>query len=311
MNSMIKKIILSFFTLSTTLMLAAQDVDLDKMLDEEVQKKNQSETQFTEATFKSTWLINGQSVETTQKGILNLVISHRFGMLNQGFYNLFGLDNASMRFGFDYGFSDRFGAGVGRSTFGKQYDSYLKYKLLWQSTGKHQMPISLTLLSTMMYQTDTNNLKSELNITNTPRGTDKMSYAFQAIFARKFSSAFSLQVMPTMVHNNIVPTSNLKNDMYSIGAGARLKISNRVSINGEYYYVLPDSKIPDTYNSFSLGVDIETGGHVFQMHLTNSTGMTPRSFITKTEGNWWDGGIHFGFNVNRAFTIKKPKPLKT
>jgi Membrane bound beta barrel domain (DUF5777) len=307
----IKKIIMVFMCISASLFVAAQDIDLDKMLDEEIQKKNQSETQYTEATFKATRLINGQSIETTQKGILNLVISHRFGMLNQGLYNLFGLDNASMRFGFDYGLTDRFSAGVGRSTFGKQYDGYLKYKLLWQSAGKTNMPISLTLLSSAMYQTDTTSLKSEINISTTPRSSDKMSYAFQAIFARKFSPGFSLQVMPTLVHYNIVPLATDKNDLISIGSGARLKISKRVSINGEYYYQLPNTKFEDTYNSFSLGVDIETGGHVFQMHFTNSTGMTERTFITKTTGNWGDGGIHFGFNVNRAFTVKKPKTLKT
>lgn len=307
---MLKKIFLSFTCISIAFFLAAQDVDLDKMLDEEILKKNNSEVQHTEATFKSTRIINGQSIETTQKGILNLVISHRFGMLNQGFYNLFGLDNASMRFGFDYGFTDRFSAGVGRSTFGKQYDGYLKYKLLWQSTGKTNMPISLTLLSSMMYQSDSTSLKSELSISNSPKNSDKLSYAYQAIIARKFSPGFSMQLMPTLVHSNIVPTTSFKNDMYSIGAAARFKISKRVSINGEYYYQLPDSKIPGTYNSFSLGVDIETGGHVFQMHLTNSTGMTERTFITKTSGEWGDGGIHFGFNVNRAFTVKKPKQLK-
>ena len=305
-----KKMFLGFICILSSLFLAAQDVDLDKMLDEEIQKKTKTETQYTEATFKATRLINGHSVETTQKGILNLVIAHRFNPLNDGLYNLFGLDNASMRFGFDYGFTDRFSAGVGRSTFEKQYDGYLKYKLLWQSTGKSNMPISLTLLSSAMYESDTALLKIEERIQVTPHSSDKMSYAFQAIFARKFSPGFSLQIMPTLVHYNIVPTSDLKNDFVSIGTGARFKISKRVSINGEYYYQLPGNKFPDTHNSFSLGVDIETGGHVFQMHFTNSTGMTERTFITKTTNKWGDGGIRFGFNVNRAFTVKKPKQLK-
>lgn len=302
---MYKKIIAGLIIMASAHVLHAQDVDLDKMLDEEVNKKSKSETQYTEATFKSTWLINGQSVETTQEGILNLVISHRFGMLNQGFYELFGLDQASMRFGFDYGFTDRLSAGFGRSTFEKQYDGYLKYKLLWQSTGKHNMPVSLTLLSTAMIKSlkdPDDGIKRNFS--------DKVYYSHQAIIARKFSSGFSMQLMPTLVHYNIVPTSDMQNDFISIGSGARLKISNRVSINGEYYYQLPGNKMPGTYNSFSVGVDIETGGHVFQMHLTNSTGMTPRSYITETTGNWGDGGIHFGFNVNRAFTIKKPKLLK-
>lgn len=281
---------------------AAQEVNLDSLLDAEMDKKNKSETQYAEATFKSTRLINGHSVEGTQKGVLDFRVSHRFGTLNQGFYELFGLDQASMRFGFDYGITKRLSVGLGRSTFEKQYDGFAKYRLLWQSTGKHNVPISLTWVSGF-------NLKTVKNSADTVKrnSSDRWSYFHQAILARKFSSDFSLQVMPTLIHYNIVPTSDLKNDVYAVGIGGRIKISKRVSLNGEYYYVIKDNKFPDTYNTFSVGFDIETGGHVFQLHLTNSTGMTERTFISETKGKWGDGDIHFGFNISRVFTIQKPK----
>src|SRR5215831_8299206 len=267
--------------------LLAQDVNLDSMLDAEVNKKAQSETQYTEATFKTSRLINGHSVETTQKGVLDLKVQHRFGTLNQGLYNMFGLDEATMRIGVDYGITNRFTVGIGRSTFEKQYDGFLKYRLLWQSTGKNTMPVSLTLLTTAAYKTLKENADSvKLS------GSDRWYYGVQALIARKFNSSFSLQLMPTMMHYNLVPSPDVPSNLYSIGVGGRLKLTKHTALTAEYYYQLPGNKLPDTYNSFSIGYEIETGGHVFQLHLSNSTGMVERPFITETRTKWSDGGIH-------------------
>lgn len=291
------------------LRMYAQDVNLDSLLDNEMAKKNKQETQRTEATFKTTRLINGHTVETTQAGVLDLKVSHRFGTLNSGFYNMFGFDVASMRIGLDYGLTDRLTVGGGRSTYGKQYDGFLKYKLLWQSSGKQNVPISVSMLAALAFETDTNVLKSEKNISVTPRTTDKFSYAFQLFIARKFSDAFSLQLVPTVIHNNIVANTTDPNDLFSVGIGTRLKLTPRTSLNLEYYYQLPNRKLPGMHNSFAIGYEIETGGHVFQLQLTNSTGMTERSFITQTDGTWGDGDIRFGFNISRVFTVKKPKTV--
>jgi hypothetical protein len=125
------------------------------------------------------------------------------------------------------------------------------------------------------------------------------------LIARKFSSATSLQIMPTVVHYNLVPTANDPSDLFSIGIGGRQRITKRVSLNAEYYYQLPDSRFPNTRNSLSLGLDIETGGHVFQLHVTNSRGMTERSFINETVGSWDKGDLLFGFNISRVFSLKK------
>jgi hypothetical protein len=288
----------------------SQDVNLDSMLDVQMKQKNQSNVQRTEATFKTTRLIDGHTVETTQGGVLDLKVSHRFGQLNEGFYNMFGFDVASMRIGLDYGLTNRLTVGGGRSTFEKQYDGFLKYRLLWQSEGKKNIPVSVTLLSSVMLETDTIALKTEKKISASPKTSDKFSYAYQVLVGRKFSPSFSLQLAPTLIHENIVDSAHNPNDLFAIGTGARFKLTQRSSINIEYYYQLPGSKLPGTHNTFSIGYEIETGGHVFQLHLSNSTGMTERTFIAENTGRWSKGDIHFGFNISRVFTIKKPKEPK-
>ena len=221
----------------------AQDVNLDSLLDTEMSKKNKNKTQFIEGTFKTSRIINSHSIETTQRGVLDLKISHRFGATSNGFYDLYGFDNAiAMRFGAEYGLTNRLTIGGGRSSYQKEYDGFLKYRLLWQSNGKQSMPLSVTLLSSIMLQTDTDALRSRVGIKEEIETSDKFSYAFQALIARKFNSNFSLQLMPTMVHNSIVPVN-----LYSIGAGARLKLTKRSGIIAEYYYNLGDNKLSGTY----------------------------------------------------------------
>jgi hypothetical protein len=295
--------------------ILAQDIDLFKMLEEESIKENKTRTNYTSATFKSTRLINGHSVETLGKKILDFRISHRFDKFSDGFYEIFGLDRAKMRIGLDYGLTDRLMLGLGRSTYEKQYDGFFKYKILRQATGYRKMPVTVDFTASVMRRRDTAALISELisnhaySVKDIPYSS-KFYYSFQFIIARKFSEQTSLQIMPTLIHNNIVKKVSDPNNNIAIGIGGRQKISKRVSINGEYYYVLPAYKFEGTTNSLSFGVDIETGGHVFQLHFTNSTGMTERSFIARTakEGSQWSkGDINFGFNISRVFVIGKKK----
>jgi Membrane bound beta barrel domain (DUF5777) len=282
--------------------IQAQDIDLNQMLEEEQKKEAKDKINYTIATFKTTRLINGQSIETTQQGVMDLKISHRFGTVNGGAYEFFGLDNASMRFGFDFGLSPKLMIGVGRSTYQKQYDGFIKYKLLRQSTGKRNMPISLALMTSAMVTTQKWTDPSRPNYFSS-----RLQFAHQIIIARKLSESTSIQLMPTLVHYNLVTNANDPNDIIAIGIGGRQKITPRISINAEYYYQLPAYKLPNTTNSLSVGVDIETGGHVFQLHFTNSRGMTERTFISETAGKWEKGDILFGFNISRVFTIKKVK----
>jgi hypothetical protein len=190
----------------------------------------------------------------------------------------------------------------------------LKYRLLWQSTGARTMPVSLTLLSSVMVNTleehkvvdDPSSVDSSTKTVKL-HGSDRLYYATEIMAARKFSDRFSLQLMPEWTHYNLVDSSSMPNNLFSIGIGARFKLTPRSSLNIEYYYQLPGHKLPGTNNSFAIGYEIETGGHVFQLQFTNSYGMTERTFINETRGKWTNGDIHFGFNISRVFVVKKPK----
>jgi hypothetical protein len=298
-----KKLMIALSCLLIQSSLHAQDIDLFKDMDEQNKKEAKEKTDYAAYTFKTTRLTNGHTIENVGRGILDFRINHRFGRVNQGAYNLFGLDNASMRMALDYGITDKLMVGIGRSTFEKQFDGFVKYKLLRQSSGKKNMPISLSYVATGILKT----LKDP-DPTITKNFTDRLYFAHQLLIARKFNDYTSIQLMPTLVHYNIVPTANDPNDLFSLGIGARQRISKRVNLTGEYYYQF--NKLSGYYNSFSVGFDIETGGHVFQLHFTNSTGMTERTFITETTGQWSKGDIHFGFNISRVFTIVKPKEFK-
>jgi hypothetical protein len=162
------------------------------------------------------------------------------------------------------------------------------------------MPVTLTLFA----NTAITSLKWE-ETERTNYFTSRMEYAFQLLLARKFGSRLSLQLMPTMIHRNFVETIEDQNDVFAIGAGGRVKVSNRVAVTGEYYYLLPGKTADDYENVLSFGVDLETGGHVFQLFLTNTSGLVEEQFIPMTDGRWLDGDIFISFNVNRTFQIVK------
>lgn len=278
----------------------AQD-DLLDILDKET--SSESQIDYTYATFKATRIINGQSVENTSAGVLSFIIAHRFGKINDGFFELFGLDQSTIRFGLEYGISNDLNVGFGRSSFQKTFDAYVKYKLLKQSTGAKKMPFTLSLFSGIAANGTENLIRDEKDLFSS-----RLSYSFQALIARKFSSNLSLQLSPTLVHRNLVTTMEDINDVYALGIGGRYKISKRVSLNGEYFYRMQSNKLERTHNAVAFGVDIETGGHIFQLHITNSKGMLERYFAAETTGDLLDGDIFFGFNINRVFTIVKKQP---
>lgn len=278
--------------------LNAQDIDLF------AEKDTAKVKDIITATFKSSRVVNGQSIENVGVGVLDFKILHRFGAINQGGYELFGIDQATMRMGLDYGLSNRLMFGVGRSTYQKQYDGFIKYKLLQQQTGLKEIPVGISLVSTMIYKS----LRSAPNAQYLEYNTDKITYAHQLLIARKFNDYFSLQITPTIIHYNLVESSKMPNDFKSLGISMRQRISKRVNITGEYFYRI--DKIAGYHDPLTFGLDIETGGHVFQLHVTNSTGMTERTFINETSGSWSNKDIRFGFNLVRAFTLKKPKALK-
>ena len=302
---LLKKIILLYcvYTAVPNQINAQQTADTsDLMVQLEKEANTKKTINYTTAAFKTTRLINGHTVENVGKGVLDVKISHRFGTLDKGGYELFGLDNATMRMGLDYGITNYLMVGVGRSTFQKTFDGFFKIKLLRQTTGKRRMPVTVSYIPTIALRTldwENPNQKNYFS--------SRLSYTHQLIIGRKFSESTSLQLMPTFIHRNLSALATEPNDLLAIGIAGRQKLTKRLSFNVEYYYMVPGYKIEATTNSLSVGFDIETGGHVFQLHFTNATAMTEKNFISETTGKWEKGNILFGFNISRVFTIRKSK----
>lgn len=280
----------------------AQD-DLLSLLGED-----SSVVEYTSASFKSTRVINGHSLENVAHGVLDFRISHRFGFVNGGINEFFGLDQATIRLGLDYGITGRLMIGIGRSNYQKTVDGFLKFKVLRQCDHGCSMPVTLALVASSSATTLPADQVPWYGEGRQDYFTHRLSYSFQMIVGRKFSESFSLQLVPGVVHRNLVATPEDRNDLMNVGVAGRIKLTKRLALNGEYFYVLPDQGPRDLFsNSLSLGFDIETGGHVFQLHFTNSTGMFERAFISETVGKWDNGDIHFGFNISRVFTLHDPK----
>jgi hypothetical protein len=289
-------IIFSFFFCSFH--LVAQE-DLMDLLNEETSSEEKKKIDYTTATFKSTRIINSHSTEIPGKGVMQFIIHHRFGRINSGWRDFFGLDDANIRLGFEYGINNWVAVGFGRSKNERLYDFFAKAKILRQSTGSVKIPLSVDVVSTVGINTEEAKLgrEKEMNIVR------RMSFAHQLLIARKFHEYFSFQLMPTWVHRNLVPKRTDDNDVFALGAGTAIKLTRSVRLTGEYHYVLSKETANQFYNPVSVGIDIETGGHVFQLMLSNGRDMVDNLGIPKTSGSWKDGGIHFGFNVNRVFTI--------
>ncbi len=294
---------LLFFLFSPLLVFAQED------LLGELEKDTKKETEYTFATFKGTRLGNGHTIETKNAGSLEFIFQHRFGAISGGAYEMFGLDQAYVRLGLDYGITDRLSVSIGRNSFDKTMDGYFKYKALRQSTGVKTFPFSMTLLGGLAYKLSP---KNNSDVSPDFENVDRLSYTAQALIARKFTTNFSFQIMPTYIHKNIVQAYE-ENDQLALGLGGRLKITKSLALTGEYYinFSAPDNDTltddQKLYNSLTLGIDIETGGHVFQLLLTNAIGLTERAYITETADNFFEGDIHLGFNVTRTFQLKKNK----
>jgi len=262
-------------------------------------------TTYAYASFKAGRVVYGQSVENPASGNLIFMIQHNFGALNLGAYELFGLDQATIRLGLEYGINDWLAIGIGRSSWQKTYDGFAKAKLLRQSTGAKNMPVSVSYVGALALNSLRWQFPERKNYFSS-----RMSFVNQLLIARKFSSVLTLQLTPTMIHKNLVPTKTDKNTSFALGMGGRVKLSQRVSFNAEYFYYPDDQTSLDRTNALSFGFDIETGGHVFQLHFSNAQAMFERAYITETAGEWGKGDIFFGFNISRTFVLKKPEGFR-
>jgi Membrane bound beta barrel domain (DUF5777) len=254
-------------------------------------------------TFKTTRIVNGHSVETVKAHHLDFRVTHHFG--NAGVkgngHTIFGLDNASdIRIAFEYGVTERFTIGAGRSKIGELIDAYLKYRVLYQ-TEDNKVPISLTLFA--------NAAMTVVDDINGPLSTDfnnRMSYTYQALIARRFNSRFSWQVMPAFLHRNFVTNPRDENDLFVLGTGARLKLTKRFALLADYYFIFSGfrSENKDLYfPPLGLGIEIETGGHVFHLFFTNNPAIVENSYFANSTDSWAKGQFKFGFNISRTFGI--------
>lgn len=274
----------------------SQQVDLFKMQDSTNAIKVPPARDPVINTFYSTRLVNSHTVEITGKGSMDLRINHRFAPVNTGLYNMFGLDAASMRIGFDFGLADNLMVGIGRTTFYKELDGFVKYRLLHQR--ENGTPLSVALLATLAYRTQ--DMDPTLKVT----GADRTFFTAQLLIGSKLNSHTSLQISPTYTHyNRVLLFTGGSNNLFSIGFLGRQRVSRRISLTAEYF--VQTDHFNGTYNPLSVGVDINTGGHVFQLHFTNSTGMNEHTFIHETTGSWGKGDIRWGFNISRIFHIGK------
>jgi len=246
------------------------------------------------AAFKGMQICSMQSTKLAAKGEWYFLVSHRFGDLTNGLDNFFGLDNAYTKIGGLYGVTNWLTLGASRHTYNKTYELTAKYKLMNQEingfpftiVGFNSMDIN-TLLSTDLYP--------KLS------GSNRLAYTSQLLVSRKFSNSFSLEVNPIWVHKNLYDNTTEKRDQFLFASGGRYKISKRISINMEYAARISQPEIKTFQNPFTVGMDIETGGHVFQLVFSNSQAMNDVAYYTNATGKWDDKGIFFGFNMYRVF----------
>jgi hypothetical protein len=279
--------------LSLSGQIKAQD-DLLNSLDKEISDT----TIYTAYTFKSTHIINGHSVENMKANQLDFRINHRFDPINSGAYEFFGLDAAQINFSLDYGLTDKLMIGARRGSYDKTYDGSVKYILFRQSTGKVDFPVSISYFGDMSIVT----LKDPNTYTNF---NQRLAYTHQILIARKFNEKLSMQITPSYVHRNQVNFDNI-NDIESVGIGGRYKFFRRVALTWEYFYspqVAADKT--HSFNPLALGFDIETGGHVFQLFVTNSQQMVENGVLANTQGDFRHGGLYLGFNISRVFAFGK------
>lgn len=241
--------------------------------------------------FKALQIVTGQSTKLAAKNEWYVIIAHRFGDISTGFKDFFGLDNASTKLGVIYGITDAMSVSLSRETNQKTFEGAFKYRLVKQNDN---FPVDIVGYNVMGVNTN-------LDKDNYPhlKFNDRLSYLTQALISRRFSDKLSLQLTPSFVHKNLYePTIEDKNQFLA-GLGGRYKISKRVSVNAEYFVNFDNHSFYK--NPLSLGIDIETGGHIFQLLFTNSQINSDIGYLTNASGNWGKGHIFFGFNLYRVF----------
>ena len=244
------------------------------------------------SAFKALKIVNLESTKLAAKGDLYFVVAHRFGSIKDGFEGFYGLDNANTQIKFIYGLTNGLNVSAARSEFA--YDFATKYMLFPQI--KDGLPVTIAGFNSLSIN---NTLKESLY----PKlqFKDRLTYVAQLLISRKFSEKLSLEIVPSFFHQNFVEDVDQSNSQYAIGFGGRYKFAKRWSLNMDYAAHL--NRAPNSLykNPLSIGFDLETGGHVFQMHFTSSQAIDEAGYLGRTTGDWTKGDIFFGFNLARVF----------
>ena len=258
-----------------------------------------------ESAFKSLKIVNLESTKLAGRGDFYLVVAHRFDYVNQGFDDFFGIDNANTQIKFLWGVKDWLTAHVARSGFEETVDLAIKYRITSQE--KEGFPFTIVGFNSLA-------INAEMKKENFPKleFENRLTYVTQLLISRKLTDKLSLEIAPSYFHENtlkdvlnendtVILPNPQSNDQFAIGLGGRYKFAKRWSFNMDYAAHLNRASQSIYKNPLSVGVDLETGGHVFQMHFTNSRAMHEAGYLGKTSGSWSKGEIAFGFNLVRVF----------
>lgn len=282
-----KQIFTSTFLICTLIVFSQDELlsEIDTVIEEPT---------YASAVFKGLKVINFESTKLVAKKGFNFIVSHRFGTVKNGFQNLFGLDEAVTHLNFVYGLSDNINISASRSSNQKIYEVATKFRLVNQQAGK--IPFTVVGYTSVLANTalDSDNLpKLEFK--------HRLSYVAQLLVSRKMNNNLSLILSPTFFHDNYLTDDFQENSQYGIGFGGRYKLGKRWSLNMEYGVHLNRSENSLYKNPFSIGVDLETGGHVFQLLFTNSQSMNTNGVFGTSTGEWGESDVYFGFNLARSF----------
>lgn len=283
----LKKYSIGFLFLLVPVFSQAQD-DLLNEID------NDSSVVKVESAFQSLKIINLESTKLAAKGDFYFIVAHRFGSIETGFKNFFGLDDANTQIKFLYGFTNWLNVHVSRSGFQKSYEIAVKYRLIQQEVNG--FPFTIVGFNSLV-------INGELDKDLLPKLTfdNRLNYTSQLLISKRFSDKLSLELAPTFFHENYVVNDLQDNSQFAIGMGGRYKISKRVALTMDYAAHLNRASNSLAKNPLSLGVDVETGGHIFQMHFTNAQAMHETGYLGNGYGDWSTGDIYFGFNLVRVF----------
>ncbi|OYU79682.1 MAG: hypothetical protein CFE23_12850 [Flavobacterium sp. BFFFF1] len=264
----------------------------ENLLDELDQKSTKKEIEI--AAFKGVQVVSMQSTKLAAKGEFYFVVSHRFGDLTNGLDNFFGLDNAYTKLGGIYGVTNWFSVGISRQTYNKVFELTAKYKFADQEIDG--FPVTIVGFNSM-------DINTKLSVDEYPnlKSNNRLAFTTQLPISRKFSNAFSLEINPVFVHKNLYDPATENKDQFLVAAGGRYKLTKRLSVNLEYAARMDAPENEMYHNPLSVGLDIETGGHVFQLLFSNSQAINDVAYFTNATGKWNGGGIYFGFNMYRVF----------